>query len=118
MKPSCVHSLARLIGPVNTEDADQAALVRPPRQTSSHPARASRPSNPILDQGASGANIDEATSDVTARPSASNVHPMVVQERARAREHRDHLGIYSHVAPTMHDQAAETVAGMITLGAV
>jgi len=42
----------------------------------------------------------------------AGVHPRVVQERLGHSTIAVTLGTYSHVAPTMHDEAAELVAGM------
>ena len=41
------------------------------------------------------------------------IHPRVVQERLGHSTIAITLGIYSHVAPTLHDEAAELVAGLI-----
>ncbi len=41
------------------------------------------------------------------------IHPRVVQERLGHSTIAITLGIYSHVAPTLHDEAAEQVAGLI-----
>lgn len=41
------------------------------------------------------------------------IHPRVVQERLGHSTIAITLGIYSHVAPTLHDEAAEIVAGLI-----
>lgn len=41
------------------------------------------------------------------------IHPRVVQERLERDSDRGVTGIYSHVAPTLHDQAAEIVAGLV-----
>jgi integrase len=42
------------------------------------------------------------------------VHPRVVQERLGHSNIAITLQIYSHVMPTMHDDAAATVAALIT----
>jgi integrase len=44
----------------------------------------------------------------------AKVHPKVVQERLGHANVGITLGTYSHVAPTLHDEAAETVAGSLT----
>lgn len=41
------------------------------------------------------------------------IHPRVVQERLGHSTIAITLGIYSHVAPTLHDEAAEAVAGVL-----
>ena len=41
------------------------------------------------------------------------IHPRVVQERLGHSTIAITLGIYSHVTPTLHDEAAETVASMV-----
>lgn len=41
------------------------------------------------------------------------IHPRVVQERLGHSTIAITLGIYSHVAPTLHDEAAEIVAGLL-----
>ncbi|MDQ6909311.1 MAG: site-specific integrase [Actinomycetota bacterium] len=41
------------------------------------------------------------------------IHPRVVQERLGHSTIAITLGIYSHVSPTLHDEAAEIVAGLI-----
>lgn len=41
------------------------------------------------------------------------IHPRVVQERLGHSTIAITLGIYSHVSPTLHDEAAEQVAGLI-----
>lgn len=41
------------------------------------------------------------------------IHPRVVQERLGHSTIAITLGIYSHVAPTLHDQAAEQIAELI-----
>jgi len=41
------------------------------------------------------------------------IHPRVVQERLGHSTIAITLGIYSHVAPTLHDEAAEIVAGLV-----
>lgn len=41
------------------------------------------------------------------------IHPRVVQERLGHSTIAITLGIYSHVAPTLHDEAAELVAGLV-----
>jgi len=41
------------------------------------------------------------------------IHPRVVQERLGHSTIAITLGIYSHVSPTLHDQAAEIVSGLI-----
>jgi len=41
------------------------------------------------------------------------VHPRVVQERLGHATIAITLGIYSHVSPTLHDEAANLVAEMI-----
>ncbi len=41
------------------------------------------------------------------------IHPRVVQERLGHSTIAITLGIYSHVAPTLHDEAAELVADLI-----
>lgn len=41
------------------------------------------------------------------------IHPRVVQERLGHSTIAITLGIYSHVAPTLHDEAAEQVARLI-----
>ena len=41
------------------------------------------------------------------------VHPRVVQERLGHSTIAVTLGIYSHVAPTLHDEAAGLVAGLV-----
>ncbi len=41
------------------------------------------------------------------------VHPRVVQERLGHSTIAITLGIYSHVAPTLHDEAAQLVADLI-----
>ena len=41
------------------------------------------------------------------------IHPRVVQEGLGHSTIAITLGIYSHVAPTLHDEAAEQVAGLI-----
>lgn len=41
------------------------------------------------------------------------IHPRVVQERLGHSTIAITLGIYSHVAPTLHDEAAEVVAGLV-----
>jgi integrase len=43
----------------------------------------------------------------------SGVHPRVVQERLGHSTIAVTLGIYSHVSPTLHDEAAELVAGRL-----
>ena len=43
-----------------------------------------------------------------------NIHPKVVQERLGHANIAITLGVYSHVAPSLHDEAAETVAGLLT----
>lgn len=43
----------------------------------------------------------------------SGIHPRVVQERLGHSTIAITLGIYSHVAPTLHDEAAELVADLI-----
>ncbi|HYI58506.1 MAG TPA: tyrosine-type recombinase/integrase [Microlunatus sp.] len=43
----------------------------------------------------------------------AGIHPKVVQERLGHANIAITLGTYSHVAPTMHESAAATVAGMI-----
>lgn len=48
----------------------------------------------------------------------AKVHPKVVQERLGHANVGITLNTYSHVAPTLHDEAAETVAGLITRKAV
>jgi integrase len=40
-------------------------------------------------------------------------HPRVVQERLGHSTIAITLGIYSHVTPTLHDEAAETVAALV-----
>lgn len=42
----------------------------------------------------------------------AGVHPWVVQERLGHSSVAVTLGTYSHVAPVMHDDVAETVAGL------
>ena len=44
---------------------------------------------------------------------AAGVHPVVVQERLGRAAISITLGIYSHSTPTLHDQAANLVAGQI-----
>jgi integrase len=44
----------------------------------------------------------------------AKVHPKVVQERLGHASIAVTLGIYSHVAPTLHDEAADTVAALVT----
>lgn len=41
------------------------------------------------------------------------IHPRVVQERLGHSTIAITLGIYSHVSPTLHDEAAEIVSGLI-----
>ena len=41
------------------------------------------------------------------------IHPRVVQERLGHSTIAITLGIYSHVSPTLHDEAAETIAGLM-----
>ena len=41
------------------------------------------------------------------------IHPRVVQERLGHSTIAITLGIYSHVSPTVHDEAAETIAGLL-----
>jgi integrase len=41
------------------------------------------------------------------------IHPRVVQERLGHSTIAITVGIYSHVSPTLHDEAAEQVAGLI-----
>jgi integrase len=41
------------------------------------------------------------------------IHPRVVQERLGHSTIAITLGIYSHVAPTLHDEAAELVASLV-----
>ena len=41
------------------------------------------------------------------------IHPRVVQERFGHSTISITLGMYSHVGPTLHDEAAETIAGLI-----
>jgi integrase len=41
------------------------------------------------------------------------VHPRVVQERLGHSTIAVTLGIYSHLAPTLHDEAAGLVAGLV-----
>ena len=41
------------------------------------------------------------------------IHPRVVQERLGHSTIAITLGIYSHVSPTLHDEAAEVVAGLV-----
>lgn len=41
------------------------------------------------------------------------IHPRVVQERLGHSTIAITLGIYSHVGPTLHDEAAEIVAGLV-----
>jgi len=41
------------------------------------------------------------------------IHPRVVQERLGHSTIAITLGIYSHVAPTLHDEAAELIAGLV-----
>lgn len=48
----------------------------------------------------------------------AKIHPKVVQERLGHANIAITLGIYSHVTATLHDEAAETVAGMLTRKAV
>jgi integrase len=48
----------------------------------------------------------------------AKVHPKVVQERLGHSNIAVTLGIYSHVAPSLHDEAAETVAALVTRKAV
>lgn len=40
------------------------------------------------------------------------IHPRVVQERLGHSTIAITLGIYSHVSPTLHDEAADLVAGL------
>ncbi|MEY2591518.1 MAG: hypothetical protein QOJ67_3502 [Acidimicrobiaceae bacterium] len=44
------------------------------------------------------------------------IHPKVVQERLGHSTIAITLGIYSHVSPTLHDEAAELVAGLVLKG--
>jgi integrase len=46
----------------------------------------------------------------------AGIHPKVVQERLGHANVSITLNIYSHVAPTLHDEAAETVARMLRAG--
>ena len=48
----------------------------------------------------------------------AKIHPKVVQERLGHANVGITLDTYSHVAPTLHDEAAETVAGLLTRKAV
>lgn len=48
----------------------------------------------------------------------AKVHPKVVQERLGHANVAITLGIYSHVAPTLHEEAAETVAALLAPRAV
>jgi integrase len=48
----------------------------------------------------------------------AKVHPKVVQERLGHANIAVTLGTYSHVAPSLHDEAAETVAALVTRKAV
>jgi integrase len=41
------------------------------------------------------------------------IHPRVVQERFGHSTISITLGMYSHVGPTLHDEAAETIAGLV-----
>jgi integrase len=41
------------------------------------------------------------------------IHPRVVQERLGHSTIAITLGIYSHVSPTLHDEAAELIAGLV-----
>jgi len=41
------------------------------------------------------------------------IHPRVVQERLGHSTIAITLGIYSHVSPTLHDEAAEIVADLV-----
>jgi integrase len=41
------------------------------------------------------------------------VHPKVVQERLGHSTVAITLGMYSHVSPTLHDEAAEAIGGLI-----
>jgi integrase len=41
------------------------------------------------------------------------IHPKVVQERLGHSTIAITLGIYSHVSPTLHDEAAETIAALV-----
>ena len=41
------------------------------------------------------------------------IHPRVVQERLGHSTIAITLGIYSHVAPTLHDEAAQLVADLV-----
>ena len=45
------------------------------------------------------------------------IHPRVVQERFGHSTISITLGMYSHVGPTLHDDAAEMIAGLVTLAA-
>lgn len=44
----------------------------------------------------------------------NGIHPKVVQERLGHANVTITLQVYSHVIPTMHDQAADVVAGVIS----
>ena len=44
----------------------------------------------------------------------NGIHPKVVQERLGHVNVTITLQVYSHVIPTMHDQAADVVAGVIS----
>jgi integrase len=41
------------------------------------------------------------------------IHPRVVQERLGHSTIAITLGIYSHVAPTLHDEAAQRIADLV-----
>jgi integrase len=43
----------------------------------------------------------------------AGIHPKVVQERLGHANVSITLGVYSHVAPTLHDDAASTVAALM-----
>ncbi|MGH9110990.1 MAG: tyrosine-type recombinase/integrase [Acidimicrobiales bacterium] len=44
------------------------------------------------------------------------IHPRVVQERLGHSTISITLGIYSHVSPTLHDEAASQIAGLFLRG--
>lgn len=48
----------------------------------------------------------------------ANVHPKVVEERLGHASVAITLGVYSHVAPTLYEAVAETVAALLTPKAV
>lgn len=44
------------------------------------------------------------------------IHPKVVQERLGRSTIAITLGIYSHVSPTLHDEAAQLIANLVLDG--